>query len=403
MFPLDRHPLPCPKWDEDWSFTHIRDLGLKWARLSVDWMDYNQAQSTGQFSQPEINACQDEIVSGLVANNATIMLVIVFWDETLHVGENYPRYQKEEEIQRYLDHARFLVRHFKGQVEYYEILNEPVNGPPQQHVELADYINLIRRVVPVIREEDPEAKIVAGGATDLRQEYSRDYLFGVLQSDIMPLVDAVSVHPMYGSSPQYDDVRQYYYDYPSLLQEIKNVASAHGFSGEYFAEEMSWRTAANPNPYEPGGYSATVAAKYYSRGILMNLGMDFWAGIGGEGYDEIPPIVTVVQNLAGNMAGAIPESLPLTIESEAKDIVNYGFRVNNQTRLVAMWTDGVAVDNDPGVPANLTLSGFARWKASAIDVLHGFEQPLITSNDNGDLMISALLAKDYPIIIRLSE
>ncbi len=403
VFPLDRFPSPCPKWDEDWSFTHVDNLGLRWARLSVDWMDYYQAESAGQFSQLEVNACQDKIVSELAANGTTIMLVIVFWDETLHVEENYPRYQKEEEIQRYLDRARFIVRHFKGRVQYYEILNEPVNGPPQQHVELADYINLIRRVVPVIREEDPDAKIVVGGATDLRHEYSYNYLFGVLGSDIMPLVDAIGLHPMYGASPHHEEIKQYYYDYPSMIQTIKDTATTHGFKGEYFAEEMCWRTALNPNPYELGGYTEIVAAKYYARGIVINLGLDVWAGIGGDRYDEMPPIVEVVQNLSTIMAGAKPESLSLTIQSEAKNMATYAFQADNEVRLIALWTDGIAVDDDPGVPAALVISGFANWNASAIDVLHGFEQPLVTSSKNGDLIISNLSIKDYPIIIRLSK
>lgn len=403
LFPLDRHPLPCPPWDQDWSFTHVRDLGLKWVRTSVDVMEYNQAQSLGLYSQPKINACQDEVVSALAANDVTIMHVIVFWDESLHVGENYPRYRKEEEIQPYLDYARLVVRHFKGRIQYYEILNEPVNGPPQQHVELADYINLIRRVVPVIREEDPEAKIVVGGATDLRADYSRDYFFGVIQSDIMPLVDGVAIHPMYGVSPQYDELRQYYYDYPSLVQEIRDIASAHGFSGEYFAEEMSWRTSINPNPYEPWEYSAPVAAKYYARGIVMNLGMDVWAGIAGELYDTIPPVARVVQNLSTVMAGAGPVSLSLEIQSEATNIMSYAFSLPNGDTRVALWTNGTAVDDDPGVNTTLTIPGLSARKVVGIDVLNGFEQELITETKNGNLVIRNLLVRDYPIILRLID
>jgi hypothetical protein len=403
LFPLDRHPLPCPAWDQDWSFTHVRDLGLKWVRTSVDVMEYNQAQSLGLYSQPEINACQDEIVSALAANDVTIMHVIVFWDENLHVGENYPRYRKEEEIQPYLDYARLIVRHFKGRIQYYEILNEPVNGPPQQHVELADYINLIRRVIPVIREEDPKAKIVVGGATDLRADYSRDYFFGVIQSDIMPLVDGVAIHPMYGASPQYDELRQYYYDYPSLVHEIHDVASVHGFSGEYFAEEMSWRTSINPNPYEPWEYSAPVAAKYYARGIVMNLGMDVWAGIAGEMYDTIPPIVEVVQNLGTVMAGAKPEGLPAEIQSEAANLARYTFSLPSGDRLIALWIDGAAVDNDPGIRATLILQGMSASQVAGIDVLHGFEQQLVAEQDGTNLVIRNLLVKDYPIILRLVD
>jgi hypothetical protein len=331
------------------------------------------------------------------------MHVIVFWDESLQVGENYPRYQKEEEIQRYLDYARFIVRHFEGRIQYYEILNEPVNGYPQQHVELADYINLVRRVVPVIREEDPAAKIVVGGATDLRHAYSRDYFFGVLRSDIMPLVDAIAAHPMYGASPQYDEIRQYYYDYPSLVQEMRDVASAHGFSGEYFAEEMSWRTSVNPNPYEPWEYTAAVAAKYYARGIVMNLGMDMWAGIGGEMYDTIPPIVEVVQNLGTVMAGAKPEGLPAEIQSEAANIASYSFSLPDGDRLIALWIDGVAVDDDPGIRTTLTLQGIRASQVAGIDVLHGFEQQLVAEQDGTNLVIRNLLVKDYPIILKIDD
>jgi hypothetical protein len=136
---------------------------------------------------------------------------------------------------------------------------------------------------------------------------------------------------------------------------------------------------------------------------MMNLGMDFWTGIGGERYDEIPPIVEVVQNLSTTMAGTKPESLALTIQSEAKNMATYAFQADNEVRLIALWTDGIAVDDDPGVPATLVTSGFANWNASAIDILHGFEQPLVTSSENGDLIISNLSIKDYPIIIRLSK
>lgn len=403
MFPLDRHPAPCPQWDEDWSFTHVKKLGLKWVRVAVDWMDFSQVESSGQYSQSEINTCQDEMVSGLADNNITIMLVITYWDETLHVEEGYPRYHKEIEIQHYLDYARSIVHHFKGRVQYYEILNEPLHNTPQQHVELADYINLIRRVVPVIHEEDPEAKVVVGGATDLRHDYSHDYFFEVIQSDAMPLVDAISTHPMYGVSPQYDEVRQYYYDYPSLVQKIKDTASAHGFKGEYFAEEMVWRTNINPNPYEPFEYSFIEAAKYYARGIIINLGLDFWAGIGGEKYDITPPIVKVVQNLSSVMSGVRPESVSMEIQTDAQNLVTFTFQADNGDRLVAIWADSNAVDEDPGVPATLLISGFADWKASAMDPLNGIEQPLITDTENSNLILSKLSIKDYPIIIRLSK
>lgn len=68
-----------------------------------------------------------------------------------------------------------------------------------------------------------------------------------------------------------------------------------------------------------------------------------------------------------------------------------------------MWTNGVAVDDDPGVPATLTFPGTYAQKVIGIDVLHGFEQELIIETENGNLVIRDLLVKDYPIILRLID
>ena len=109
---------------------------------------------------------------------------------------------------------------------------------------MTDYINLVERTVPVIRQEYLEAKIQVGGvaSTNLRSSGAYDYLFDILESDVMPLVDVVSWHPMFGTSPTYEGTREYYYEYPSIAQEIKEVASARGFDGECEANEIGWST-----------------------------------------------------------------------------------------------------------------------------------------------------------------
>ena len=215
-----------------------------------DPMDWEQAVRDGWYSQPRITEIQDRAILSLADNGTTIIYVLEHWDEGLH-AERPPNYGNEEEVQLFLDYTRMIVSHFKGRIQYYEILNEPLF-----YVEVEDYINLIHRVVPIIREADPQAKIMVGGATALREGYSRDDLFNVLQSDVMPLVDVIGFHPLYGESPQYDETREYYYNYPSLVQEIKDVATAHGFRGEYVASEMHWNTPTAPSPYEPWEYTS---------------------------------------------------------------------------------------------------------------------------------------------------
>lgn len=391
----------------NWFVNNINRLGLKWVRLSIDWFDWEEIEEKEAYSKYYIYPTQDEAMEGLINKDIKVLYTLLYWNETIKEkieeheerGEEFLRFKTEEEIQNYLNYVQFIVHHFKDKIEYYEILNEP-DGDIGQHVEVNDYINLVKRVIPVIREEDPKAKIVVGGPGYLAEFCHYEYLFAILRSDIMPLVDAVSWHPMYGTSPEYDE--EYYYNYSFIVQEIKDVASSHGFKGEYIAEEMCWRTPRNPNPYEPATYSETVAAKYYARGMVIHLGMNILTGIAGEDFDVIQPIVAVVQNLCTVMAGAKTVELPTEIESEATNIRSYSFSLNDDT-LITLWTDGVAIDEDPGVEASLTLDGFAAQEALGIDVLEGHQQPIITSTKNGNLTIENLIIRDYPLILHITK
>jgi len=376
-------------------------LGLKWARLSVDGFDWPEVKDIG-YSEYHVNSDQDRAIMGLADNGIKITYTLVFWDENIQAEGDYSRFKTEEEMQRYLDYVRFIVHHFKGRIEYYEILNEPNIGEgTQQYVEVADYINLVRRTVPVIRHEDPQAKIVAGAVTPLSEPGARDYFFSILSSDVMPLVDAVSWHCHNRESPEY--APEYYYNYPSLVEEMKEVASAHGFRGEYIAEELHFRTPKNAHPHEPSIYSEIASAKHYARGIVRHLGMNLTTELALEELEELPLMVRGIRNLCTITAGARPISLPIEIQSNATGVDVYSFSLPDNDALIALWTDGVAVDDDPGVKATLTLRGFSAQKVMGVDVLNGFEQQMIAKTEGGNLIISDLLVKDYPVILRLNH
>ncbi len=339
----------------------------------------------------------DDVFTRLADNGLTITYVLTFWDkETYPGGEGAPckRFKTEGEIQRYLEFVRFTVRQFKDRVQYFEIWNEPdIPEYCPKWIEAPDYINLVKRAVPVIREEYPEAKITVGGVSNTKFSHASDFLFDILESDIMPLVDVIAWHPMYGTSPAYDLYRDYYYQYTSFVQEIKDMAEANGFTGEYQADEIGWSTPETAVPDQPWVYSPTVALKYLGRGILMHLGMD--VGVGA------PDDNSVVRNLCTIMAGAEPVDMPVEIQSEATNIVTYGFSLPGGDKLLALWTDGVAVDYDPGIEASISFSSISAREVVGLDILYGFEQEIKTGTEDGNLIIKNLLVKDYPVILRL--
>jgi hypothetical protein len=393
-------------WTEDergwinWANSEILDLGVKRLRFSINTInDHMVDWSTSEFYIPPY---LDEFVNAMVDNGFTLTYILNFWDKANHPGgwEDIPsRFQTEEDIQRYLEFVRFIVHHFKGRVQYYELWNEPERPGSAQYIEVASYVNLVRRTVPVIRLEYPEAKIVVG-SIDLQFPDSRDWLFSLLNSDVMPLVDVVSSHPMYGVSPEF--YAEYYYNYPTIVQEIKDVASAHGFEGSYEGDELVWFTIEGSQwDGWTKRYSNTIAAKYHARGILMHRGMDITTGLAGSSTERVASFNTI-GNICTVVAGAEPASLTIEIQSAATNIRSYGFTLANGNLLFALWTDGAAVDEDPGIPATLTLPGITEHTVIGIDVLHGYKQQLVTSEEGGNLVIRDLLVKDYPAILRIA-
>lgn len=396
-----------------WHLPWILELGAKRTSFSISTIEGPSDNIDWSLSEFSVSPQDDEFVNTLIANGVKLTLVMNFWDKANHPNgweepAGFSRFQTEEDIQRYLDFVRFHARHFKDRVEYFNLWNEPDNGGiPIQYIRVPDYINLVKRVVPIIRQESPEAKIVVGYTSNLM--YSEEYLFGLLRSDeIMPLVDVINWQPFFSQSPEfgYDpDVgnpSEYYYNYPSLAQSIKDTAEAHGFSGEYYAP-MGWDTH---SIYGPGtgsccSYTPTVAAKYYARVLMMHLGMDITVEAGSMNPANVLPFNTV-RNLATIMAGAEPDTVPVVIQSEAVEIKSAGFSLPGGDKMVALWTDGIAEDYDPGVTATVTLPGLSNPGVTAIDVLNGFKQELTTAVNDGDLVISNLVVKDYPIILSMA-
>ena len=381
-------------YSEDLSdTTYIYSQGVTRARVSIAGLEPELVD----WDKPEfsISPAQYEHFTRMSEKGIIVTYVLMFWDkETYPYGEGAPcaRFKTEEEIEHWLEYVHFTVEHLKDYVDYFEIWNEPdIQNYCPKWIELDDYVNLASRTVPVIREVAPEAKIVVGAIS--KTFYEQDYLFGLLESDIMPLVDVISWHPFYGEAPKYDQERDYYYNYPDFAQRIKDTAAAHGFVGEFFAEEVGW--SMQPSGGQSGEFSLLETIKYLLRAVIMHRGMDIDIGI-GEGY-------FITRRLSTLMAGVEPAELTVEIESAADNIMSYTFSTPEGDRLLALWTNGIAVDNDPGVEATITFQKIPASEVVCIDLLNNLEQELIFEMVDGNHMVSNLVVKDYPLIIKFSN
>jgi hypothetical protein len=385
----------------------IADLGLK----RIDTALYEvEPPIDWSVSEYDIPPEFDQFINDLADNRVAVNFMLHYWDKAGHASGtelSTPRFQTDDQIQDYVDSVRFIVSHFKGRIQYYTIWSESDNcgWGGIKCIRPDDYINLARQTIPVIRQEDPQAKVVLAPVGNLF--FAHDYLFTLLNSDDISLFDVVSWHGMYDVAPDNAFFGNYYYEYPSIVEEIKQTASAHGFQGEYWATELTWcsewypgcHPADQPWPQQP---TDLLAAKYYARAVAMHRGLDLGLAVGGI-QATAPWSVPILRNLNTVMDGASPTPLTVEIESEAAIIKSYGFVLPNGDRLLAVWNDGVAIEYDPGINTTLTFPGLSAGNVTGIDVLNGFEQELSTEMENGDLVIRNLLVMDYPTIIKFID
>lgn len=381
------------------------DFGIKRLDTSMQEIEEPIDWSRSEF---EIAPEYDHFIDDLNENGIAVNYMLHFWDKEGRANGDEletPRFKTEEQIQDFLEYVRFVVSNFKGRVQYYTLWSEPdaCGGSGVKCIEPLDYIELARRVIPVIHDQDPDAKVVTAPNV---LYFDREYLFTVLRSDVIPMFDVISWHGIYNVTPDSEFYGDYYYEYPIILEEIKQTAAANGFDGEFWGTELSWCSADFPTCYSDDQpykiiESDKIAAKYGSRGFVMQLGMDIGVGWGGIETSDQPWMYPTIQRLNTLMAGARPISHNVKIENEPSDTATYAFELPDGSFLFAFWTNGVAQDKDSGIATTLTFPDQSAHVAVGIDVLYGFEQELITDMENGNLVIRDLLVRDYPFLIKI--
>jgi hypothetical protein len=296
-------------------------MGFRWVLSggsdSLNWQFVER--TPGQYS---FDPAADAVITDYAAHGPTIIL-------SLSIGESANQVYGQhlanaEEIRRYGEYVRVMVHHFKDRVRYFVLWNEP-DGP----ITLENYVAMVRHVVPIIRAEDPAARIVIGavaGGSDTgyagygsfaRYTLDTGFLFGLIDSGVLPLVDAISWHPFFGDRA--DD--PYYQGYPDLVRQIQARAKANGFQGVFIADSMCWWTKEDNLDPDQLRYSDVVATKYIVRTTLTHRGLSIVAIIaGGAGIDWV-----TVRRTNVLLAGATPTDLPVLVKTTAAHLRQYCF------------------------------------------------------------------------------
>jgi hypothetical protein len=332
-----------------------------------------------------------------------------FWDMAYRQTGGTIRHKRlstEEEINRYLTYVEMVATSLKGSVDSYELWNEPdANNDFYQRIKPEDYIRVARQVIPLIREIDPQVKIVLVSTSSYTDEGTPEYSMKILQSDIIALADAISLHTVNNdASPVFRS--EYYYGYDAMWENIKQVADADGFHGEYIADELNYRSnyslnTLQPEPGDYHPYEPEIAAKYIGRMIAINLGLDISVGTSGTSAIERPFEGKMIRNMAYLFDGLSVRSFPVSVKSESKHIRFYTFVDEHGNKYIAIWDDGEAKVTSDNFSGSIVMDDTSAISVIAMDPFNSKMQNIKFSNIENKVLLDGINITDFPTIYKI--
>jgi len=436
-------------YDQMWPVQY--DLGATWMRLSGSNPPFHHDTLSWRMVEREkgkytIDPRTDEAITEAARNGIQISTILGYGN-WLYAPQKYddvldparfpqplpPGASNPEAKEAYKNWARFMARHFKGRIKCYEIWNEPQSfGWGAAKDWLKPYSELFKEVAPLIREEDPEAKVLMTGVQSPGYARLADverpdgWFHGLFRYGVAPYMDVFAWQTQnYLWFPE----QQSYKEYPLGVREFEQDMKKTGFKGIYMVRENCW-CAPYPMPYDKAEkkfpfLDVTMTeirkAKDMARMFVMNAGLgatvSFWCDTWNDqdpedgglfrntfSVDPVSPMQPetayyVLRTLATIMDQTKPsEELKAEFSKKPGDLYNFNFILPGDEYYVTAWLGGISVDDHHGTKSDVLVKGLKAKKVTGIDILNGITQDLRFTGDRGGTRIGDVMIRDYPFI-----
>ena len=398
---------PVSDWS-DW-IKGLKYDGFTRTRFTLNFVDGPAVDFSYAFIEKQLPDDYVQLFKQMKELGIKTRYSLSFWDMVYRQNGgtiNHNRLDTEAEIERYLDYVKMVVTGLKGLVDSYELWNEPdVNYDFYQRITPEDYIRVARHAIPLIREIDPQAKIVLVSTGSYIDEDTQEYSLKILRSDVIALADAISLHTVNNdASPVFHS--EYYYGYDAMWKNIKQIAQANGFHGEYDADELNYRSNYSLNSLQPESgdyhpYEPEIAAKYIGRMIAINLGLNISVGTSGTDATARPFEGNMIRNMAYLLDGLHAHPFPVSVKSESNLIRYYTFVDDDGNKYIAIWDDGAAKVVSDNFASSLKVEDTSAISVIAMDPFKSTMQEMKFVNNENEVLLDGINITDSPVIYKI--
>jgi hypothetical protein len=437
---------PYVPWNR-WWWTRMFDAGVNFIRIgqyenSSDYTGWDWVErKKGEYSVvPEL----DDYIDSLVENGVHIEMQLLYGNPLYtspagHLPETitpasgsahnpdrsiYSLFwppKSPEQIQAFTNYARWMVNHFRGRVEYYEIWNEPNIDYWNPRPEPEMYGKLFKAAAAAIHQTDPKAKVVFGGLAGADRAYAKVALDACnCAADID--VFAYHIYPNFGHNlnPEAVDDEAHANESPKKLREM--VRAYPGIRKDL----VFWNDEYN-NAIETWTDSdEAVQAKYVPRGLISDRAAGVrtlvWVIVGATNGNELDdfgmlhgmllrdadftprPVFRTLQNTYTLFSDTkLDSSITVRssgVESSQPSPMTYGFRSTNNQSVIAYWLPVLSKPGNqfPLEHCNLQISNSGIKDPVLVDITSGEIKPISWKAGTTDTL-EQLPLKDSVMVI----
>ncbi len=319
---LARDPLPAPEIPAmlgvNIHFTRgapdevdlLAATGFRIVRMDFAWGGVERQVGTYDFS------AYDRLVADMDARGVRILFILDY-GHPVHTKGNGPATDAERAA--FVAFARAGARHFKSRKILWEVWNEP-NIPqfwkPAPNVD--DYAKLAVAVARAVKEEDPEALVLAPATSTI----DLPFLEGSFRRGLLDSIDVVTVHPYRGAGPETME---------GELVELRALMARCGGRILPIANG-EWGYSAVNVPIE-------TQADYLARQALFGLSMGFAFNIWYDWRDDGPDPKEPEHHFGSVYRDLAPKPASVAMKTLAETLAGFAF----VTRLPIAQGDAVAL------------------------------------------------------------
>lgn len=245
-------------WKRDKTLKMAADAGLDWVKLHFPWEEIEPARK-GDFFDPATHSSSWDKFDQIVAACEQYGLIIVArldrppkWSRSDNTLAEAP----PDNYQDYADFVYEFVNHYKGQIHYIQIWNEPNIYPEwgNQPVDPARYVELLKLAYRAAKQADPSINVLCAPlAYTLGQAHPEpgkwiamndlDYLEGMYKAGAKDYFDIYSTNAFGFENPPEDPPDPAVLNFQRVVLQ-RQIMEKHGDAEKaVWFNEFGWNSA----------------------------------------------------------------------------------------------------------------------------------------------------------------